>query len=249
MESYPTDRARISSDENYAESELLLHFLASLKEQKMRRESKLIEDILHIEEDLKEIQRNSFPMTLTRPLFSSTEERRWMRSMNQLEESYFSMRSQPQMRETSAATDPNRDLLRNQERWSGNKSSNKLGPFFDGLCKFARYSKFEVCGSLKCGDLLNAANVIRSIGFNRDEEYIATAGVSKKIKVFEFSTLLDDSIDIQYPAVEMSNKSKLSCVCWNGYMRSFLASTDYDGLVQVRVFVLVNVFLWERICR
>ncbi|OWM88160.1 hypothetical protein CDL15_Pgr003572 [Punica granatum] len=92
-------------------------------------------------------------------------------------------------------------------------------------------ARFEICGKLKCDDLLNAVNVIRSIGFNRNEDYRATAGVSKKINVFEFSTLLDDSIDIHYPAVEMSNKSKLSCVCWNSYMRSFLASTDYDGLI------------------
>lgn len=208
----------------------------------MRHESKLLEDISHIEEDLRKVQRSSFPMTSALHSSSWTEETKWTRIMSQLEECYFSMRSQPRIRDTSAAADPDIDLLRHHEGTSDHKSSAKLGPFFDALCKFARYRKLQVRGSLKYGELLNAANVIRSIGFNRDEEYIATAGVSKKIKVFEFSTLLDESIDIHYPAVEMSNKSKLSCVCWNSYMRSFLASTDYDGLVQVRIFLPHRIY-------
>ncbi|KAK4789111.1 hypothetical protein SAY86_020430 [Trapa natans] len=226
LDCYPTQSAALSSNESYLELERLLQFLASLKEQKIRQESKLIADILYIEEDISKVQKSCFPITSVLPSFSLTEETKWMNIMGQMEECYFLTRSQPGTHDTEE--DPNRNLSRHH-----GIPSNKLGHFSDVLCKFARYTKLQVCGSLKYGELLNAANVIRSIGFSRDEEYIATAGVSKKIKVFEFSTLLDDSIDIHYPAVEMSNKNKLSCVCWNSYMRSFLASTDYGGLVQI----------------
>ncbi|GJW80427.1 Myb-related protein 306-like protein [Tanacetum coccineum] len=44
------------------------------------------------------------------------------------------------------------------------------------------------------------------------KDYIATAGVSKKIKVYYFNALLNDSVDVHHPAVEMSNKSKLSWI-------------------------------------
>ncbi|KAE8721483.1 Detected protein of confused Function [Hibiscus syriacus] len=81
-------------------------------------------------------------------------------------------------------------------------------------------------------DLINSANVICTLSFDRNEDYIATAGISKRIKIFEFDAFMNDSIDIHYPVVEMSNKSKISCVCWNNYINNYLASTDYDGVVQ-----------------
>ncbi|GKD73347.1 SPA1-related 2-like protein isoform X1, partial [Tanacetum coccineum] len=65
------------------------------------------------------------------------------------------------------------------------------------------------------------------------KDYIATAGVLKKIKVYYFNALLNDSVDIHHPAVEMSNKSKLSWISWNSYMRNYLASTDYDEVVKI----------------
>ncbi|RZB75735.1 Protein SUPPRESSOR OF PHYA-105 1 [Glycine soja] len=87
-----------------------------------------------------------------------------------------------------------------------------LGSFFEGLCKFAHYSKFEECGRLRNRDLLSSANVMCVLSFDRDEDHIAAGGVSKKIKIFDLNAISSDSVDIQYPVVEMSNKSKLSCV-------------------------------------
>jgi protein suppressor of PHYA-105 1 len=88
---------------------------------------------------------------------------------------------------------------------------------------------------LRNSDLLSSANVIYALSFDRDEDYIAAGGISKKIKIFDLNAASNDSVDIQYPVVEMSNKSKLSCVCWNSYIKNHLASTDYDGVVQVRM--------------
>ncbi|XP_057849274.1 protein SPA1-RELATED 2 isoform X2 [Cryptomeria japonica] len=110
---------------------------------------------------------------------------------------------------------------------------DRLGCFFDTVCKYARYSRFEVRATLRHGDLLNTANVVCSVGFDRDQEFFATAGVSKKIKIFGCDAVLNENVDIHYPAVEMTSKSKLSSVCWNSYIKSHISSTDYDGVVQL----------------
>ncbi|GMI98443.1 SUPPRESSOR OF PHYA-105 1 [Hibiscus trionum] len=169
---------------------------------------------------------------------------RWLsKYIRQLEHAYFSMRSKIHSSETAASAGSDKDLLKNRDKLSKFQNENgkqlmnqnsvdPLGSFFDGLCKFASYNKFEVCGTIRNRDILNSANVICTLSFDRNEDYIATAGISKRIKIFEFDAFLNDSIDIHYPVVEMSNKSKISCVCWNNYIKNYLASTDYDGVVQ-----------------
>ncbi|KAJ4831520.1 hypothetical protein Tsubulata_034039 [Turnera subulata] len=257
-------------DNDDTESGLLLHFLNSLKEQKQKYASKLVQTIEGLEEDIKEVEKRhslkasevssqskenfndegeqslhlgtSSVATSSSFSGSSLKEVRFLRNIKQIEEAYFSTRSQVQ--HSSSAVRSDKDLIKNQIRLrpvqKGSLNSNMndgtldpLGDFFEGLCKFARYDKLEVCGSLRSGDLVSTTNVLCSLGFDRDEDYIAAAGVSKKIKVFEFDALMNDSLDIHYPVVEMSNKSKLSCVCWNNYIKNYLASADYDGVVKI----------------
>ncbi|KAK7308948.1 hypothetical protein RJT34_05304 [Clitoria ternatea] len=246
-----------SIDQEDAESDLLLHFLSSLKEQKQNDAFKLAEEVKCLESDIEEVERRhdfsshkeimplkKEPLSLeklpSRSPTSNPNEARLMRNICHLESAYFSMRSKVQLSETDAATHPDKDILRNRENlyWDQKgrekpKRKDALGTFFDGLCKYARYSKFEVRGVLRNADFNNPANVICSLSFDRDEDYFASAGISKKIKIFEFSSLCNDSVDIHYPAVEMSNRSKLSCVCWNNYIKNYLASTDYDGIVKL----------------
>nr|KYP67387.1 Protein SPA1-RELATED 2 [Cajanus cajan] len=226
-------------DQEDAESELLLHFLVLLKEQKQNTAFKLVEEIKCLESDIEE-EPLSLEMLPSMSPISNSNELRLMRNMCHLESAYFSMRSKLQLSETDATTHPDKDILRNRENWyvtqkgeEQPKSKDTLGTFFDGLCKYARYCKFEVRGVLRNADFSNPANVICSLSFDRDEDYFASAGISKKIKIFEFSALCNDSVDIHYPAVEMSNRSKLSCVCWNNYIKNYLASTDYDGIVKL----------------
>ncbi|KAJ6393585.1 hypothetical protein OIU77_022924 [Salix suchowensis] len=259
-----------SIDQDDAESELLLHFLVSLKEQKQKHSSKLVEDVRCLDTDIEEVGRrncskkhllhscleNDFinerqhasehkepsrleALSQVSPVFQ-TNNIRLMSNISQLESAYFSMRSKVQLAETDAATRQDKDLLRNHENRDLAREDKEtlnttdcLGSFFDGLCKYARYSKFEVRGLLRTGDFNNSANVICSLSFDRDADYFAAAGVSKKIKIFEYNSLFNDSVDIHYPAIEMSNESKLSCICWNSYIKSYLASTGYDGAVKL----------------
>lgn len=75
-----------------------------------------------------------------------------------------------------------------------------------------------------------------SIALDRDEEYVATAGVSKSIRIYRFADLVTpdaDPLDPRYPVLDMSSRSKLSCVCYNTYIQHRLVTCDYEGLVQL----------------
>ncbi|KAI3453791.1 hypothetical protein Pfo_010454 [Paulownia fortunei] len=256
-----------SIDEEDGESELLLYFLLSLNEQKQKDASNLVEQIRCIEADIQEVEKrrpkkslflSSSPQESLTACGSSPTHRgnasldafskmsplsdtetRLMSDIRQLENAYFSMRSNIQLSDSNFAPHRDGELLKSRENWftmgkeDKYNTADRLGGFFDGLCKYARYRKFRLRGILRNGEFNNSANVICSLSFDRDEDYLATGGVSKKIKIFEFQALFNDSVDIHYPVVEMSNKSRLSCICWNSYIRNYLASTDYDGIVKL----------------
>ncbi|KAF5193456.1 E3 ubiquitin-protein ligase cop1 [Thalictrum thalictroides] len=108
-----------------------------------------------------------------------------------------------------------------------------LEDFQSVLTTFTRYSRLRVIAELRHGDLFHSANIVSSIEFDRDDEFFATAGVSRRIKVFEFSSVVNEPADAHCPIVEMSTRSKLSCLSWNKYTKNQIASSDYEGIVTV----------------
>uniref|UniRef100_A0A7N0SX10 Uncharacterized protein n=1 Tax=Kalanchoe fedtschenkoi TaxID=63787 RepID=A0A7N0SX10_KALFE len=136
-----------------------------------------------------------------------------------------------------------------KRRLSGNQVSNQekksasvlhregysvgLDDFQSVLTTFTRYSRLRVIAELRHGDLFQSANIVSSIEFDRDDELFATAGVSKRIKVFDFASVLNEPADAHFPVVEMSTRSKLSCLSWNKFTKNHIASSDYDGIVTI----------------
>ncbi|KAG6634425.1 protein SPA1-RELATED 3-like isoform X1 [Carya illinoinensis] len=120
-----------------------------------------------------------------------------------------------------------------KDQSSEGRQSGWINPFLEGLCKYLSFSKLKVKADLKQGDLLNSSNLVCSLSFDRDGQFFATAGVNKKIKVFECDTIIDEDRDIHYPVVEMASGSKLSSICWNSYIKSQIASSNFEGVVQV----------------
>ncbi|KAF8410785.1 hypothetical protein HHK36_003322 [Tetracentron sinense] len=108
-----------------------------------------------------------------------------------------------------------------------------LEDFQSVLTTFTRYSRLRVIAELRHGDLFHSANIVSSIEFDRDDELFATAGVSRRIKVFEFSSVMNEPADVRCPVVEMSTRSKLSCLSWNKHTKNHIASSDYEGIVTV----------------
>ncbi|KAK9674108.1 hypothetical protein RND81_12G211700 [Saponaria officinalis] len=124
-----------------------------------------------------------------------------------------------------------------------NRGSGWISPFLDGLCKYLSFSKLTVKADLKQRDLLNSSNLVCSVSFDRDGEFFATAGVNKKIKVFECDAILNGDRDIHYPIAEMGSRAKLSSICWNSYIKSQIASSNFEGVVQVWDATRSQVFM------
>lgn len=108
-----------------------------------------------------------------------------------------------------------------------------LAEFQSVLSTFTRYSRLRVIAELRHGDPFHSANIVSSIEFDRDDELFATAGVSRRIKVFDFSSVVNEPADAHCPVVEMSTLSKLSCLSWNKFTKNQIASSDYEGIVTV----------------
>jgi len=72
--------------------------------------------------------------------------------------------------------------------------------------------------------------ILSSIEFDRDAQFFATAGVSKRISIYEFASVLANPYpDVHCPALELGTRSKLSCLSWHRYIKSNLISSDYEG--------------------
>ncbi|XP_076316200.1 E3 ubiquitin-protein ligase COP1-like isoform X2 [Tachypleus tridentatus] len=114
---------------------------------------------------------------------------------------------------------------------SGNSQCDGLEEFQESLSKFTRYSAMRPLVTLNyASDLFNASSIVSSIEFDKDNEFFAIAGVTKKIKVFDYGTAIMDTIDMHYPVNEMVCNSKIS---WSSYHKGMLASSDYEGTVTI----------------
>eukprot|EP00163_Fabomonas_tropica_P022596 TRINITY_DN3938_c0_g1_i1.p1 TRINITY_DN3938_c0_g1~~TRINITY_DN3938_c0_g1_i1.p1 ORF type:complete len:671 (+),score=175.73 TRINITY_DN3938_c0_g1_i1:436-2448(+) len=158
--------------------------------------------------DLSVRQSSSNPVT-------ETKKRRVKEHLTDLQSAYFDVRRRAPM------------------SGAGTGFDDPLQTFSESLSKFTRFTKLDVVAVLKYGDLFNASNIVSCIDFDRDDEFFATGGVTKKIKIFEYNNVVSNRVDVHYPVKEMSCSSKVSCLSWNSYIKSQLASSDYEGIVSV----------------
>ncbi|KAJ4730116.1 E3 ubiquitin-protein ligase COP1 [Melia azedarach] len=145
---------------------------------------------------------------------------------NDLQECYLQKRrqlaNQPHFKQES-----NKSIIHREGYNAG------LADFQSVLTTFTRYSRLRVIAELRQGDIFHSANIVSSIEFDRDDQLFATAGVSRRIKVFDFSAVVNEPQDVHFPVVEMSTRSKLSCLSWNKFSKNRIASSDYEGIVTV----------------
>lgn len=122
----------------------------------------------------------------------------------------------------------------------GLERRQKMRNFSEDVWKLTQFRRFRDRATLlhvarvpnaPCADVFKASNIVSSIEFDRESEFVATAGVTRRIKIFEFGNVLGDIADEHYPVREIATSAKLSWVCWNPYIRHHLASSDYDGFV------------------
>ncbi|CAD6198731.1 unnamed protein product [Caenorhabditis auriculariae] len=76
-------------------------------------------------------------------------------------------------------------------------------------------------------------SIVSSLEFNCDGDQFVVAGVTRKIKVFDFNAVLSNTDRLHLPVNQLVCSSKISSVCWNPYHRNILACTDYEGVVSL----------------
>lgn len=114
-----------------------------------------------------------------------------------------------------------------------------LNRFGECIAKFTHYSSMRPLATIDAGDKNHASsnipssNIASSIEFDKDSEYFAVAGLTKKIRLFDYGNVIRDTVNIHYPCGEMLCDSKISCVSWSSYQKNLLVSSDYDGTVTV----------------
>lgn len=120
-----------------------------------------------------------------------------------------------------------------QRRTQSGAPYEGLAAFCRDLASYSRYSRLVDRATVRYVDLHNLNDLVCSVAYDRDEEYFATAGVSRRLKVFDFQSVLENDAPIHYPVLEINARSKLSCVVWNPYVKSNILCSDYDGTIQL----------------
>jgi len=114
------------------------------------------------------------------------------------------------------------------DKWRG------LDTFSECLHRLTRYSTVRPLSTLNyTTDIYNNSSIVSSIEFDKDQEFFAIAGVTKRIKIYDYNVVLKDMVEIHYPSSEMVCSSKISCISWSAFHKSTLASSDYEGTVIV----------------
>ncbi|KAJ2783696.1 hypothetical protein GGI15_002490 [Coemansia interrupta] len=152
-----------------------------------------------------------------------------------------------------------------------------LDEFLETLTTFARHERFRPVATLRYGDSTASTAIVASIEFDRDDDVFAVAGVTRKIKIYDYNNVIEQAeawselaqqqqqrrrrgkeLDepqgewwsrdgdaggtsdggalataLQYPVTEFTNRSKISCLSFNPYIKAQLACSDYDGTVSL----------------
>ncbi|XP_045204825.1 E3 ubiquitin-protein ligase COP1-like [Mercenaria mercenaria] len=251
LELLHSKKQQLEDDGRLAQNTVLKEFLVQVRERKQEQLDQLTREISIIDEDVRTIEDrinehrqkypylpdhsvpNSFDPTvasgssmISQDGFNGSKNsgKSWLQTsvasrrkkVNQhfddLQQCYFSIR---------------------KDDYSGDpESGGGLEDFTESLSKFTRFSSFRPLATLSyASDIYNSSSIVSSIEFDRDCDFFAIAGVTKKIKVFEYGTVIKDVVDIHYPISEMTCNSKISCVTWSAYHKSMLASADYEGAI------------------
>ncbi|XP_065916969.1 E3 ubiquitin-protein ligase COP1-like [Dysidea avara] len=104
----------------------------------------------------------------------------------------------------------------------------KWGKSLNGLTEL---SKFRELGTLMYGDPAQGPSIVSSIDFDKDQEFFAVGGVTRQLKVYDYQSVVSRPVSVHYPVQDLACASKISSISFNYYIKSMVASCDYDGAV------------------
>lgn len=102
------------------------------------------------------------------------------------------------------------------------------------MTKYGQYNVLDTLYYTDSNQFQNTTSIVSSIEFDRDEEFFAIGGVTKDIKLYDFSLMgVNRFSAIHCPLRVMMSNYKISCLSWSPYIKSQLASSDYEGFIEV----------------
>ncbi|KAI8380611.1 WD40-repeat-containing domain protein [Choanephora cucurbitarum] len=102
------------------------------------------------------------------------------------------------------------------------------------LYDLTRYNQFKSLDTLYYADCTKTpSSIVSSIEFDRDQEFVAAGGVTKEIKLFDFNMMHHQDNQIHCPSRVMVCGHKVSCLSWSPYLKPQLASSDYEGTIDI----------------
>ena len=110
-------------------------------------------------------------------------------------------------------------------------TADMLGDIAMDMSKFVSHNRMDCKATLKQVDLLNNMEMICSMCFDRDDEFFAATGVCKKIKIFEYRSVVAEGMEGHLPVADIACSSKLNSLAWSSYIKAHIASADCAGSV------------------
>eukprot|EP00299_Pterocystis_sp_00344_P015980 c7994_g1_i2.p1 GENE.c7994_g1_i2~~c7994_g1_i2.p1 ORF type:complete len:581 (+),score=140.67 c7994_g1_i2:57-1799(+) len=232
-------RKQLQDKEQDADLELLSYFLEHSKTSRLKTLESINSELEILSQDIKEVdkrkqvtakqevpddqQLSSASQSLSPTDRVSRKKQKLLSHINDLEASYFTTHSQHTANSQQDPATPIPD--------STDTPADALSVFSQSLSNLTKYSRCKVLSSFRNDSVAGMSNIISSIAFDRNQQLFATGGVTKKIKLFDLQTVVEKSGVVNVPVHEISTQAKLSCLCWNTYIRSQLCSSDYHGVV------------------
>lgn len=100
------------------------------------------------------------------------------------------------------------------------------------LVRSSKYGSLRQVHSMNYSNDTNASStIVSTIVFDKDAEFFAIGGVTRRIKVFDYVAMVRENSNVRYPVLEMTSKNKISCLSWNNENK--IAASDYIGGVNI----------------
>eukprot|EP00004_Rigifila_ramosa_P026155 TRINITY_DN8013_c0_g1_i2.p1 TRINITY_DN8013_c0_g1~~TRINITY_DN8013_c0_g1_i2.p1 ORF type:complete len:634 (+),score=111.33 TRINITY_DN8013_c0_g1_i2:38-1903(+) len=124
-----------------------------------------------------------------------------------------------------------------QQAYFGARPGSEPGlpEFQRTLSDVVRFSGFRVAATLRLPEMFNTSATISAIEFDKDDRLFATAGVARRVRVFDYASAIaapTGSVSA-LPVADIPCKSKIASLSWSAYVRPLLALGDYDGVVSL----------------
>ncbi|KAG2204422.1 hypothetical protein INT47_005213 [Mucor saturninus] len=123
-------------------------------------------------------------------------------------------------------------LMKNTHTILGRKLMDVFSTTMYDLTKF---SYFDEVDSLKYTESAATSSIVSSIEFDRDQEFFAMGGVTRQIKIYDYNLIGQKcySNTLHCPVRSINCLNKISCLSWSPYIKSLIASSDYQGIIDI----------------